>query len=88
MLTFESPQTGSIYKVVASLEGILICYRQVEEEEYRVRIQGTPTELKKINADLEWGNIKAGDHLSVVVEPSELPETLANAVKAVAQHVL
>lgn len=85
MKGFVSPQTGSEYAVV-NTAGMFVSYRPVTENVYRVRIQGKEEHLAGIRHLLSknWGEIKNGDHLSIVVEGAErLANAVGDAVRAV-----
>lgn len=85
---FKSPQTGSEYKVVNSDELLFISYRQCDSHEVRIRIQGAPDVLSKVLEQLGdnkklWGNVKAGDHISITVPLLQVAEAVADATRAV-----
>ena len=89
MKQFKSPQTGSVYTVFAKIGDDLICYRELEDYAFRVRIQSdNKSRLECIakHAKLKseyWSDIKGDDHVSVVVAKDRLIEALGDAVKAV-----
>jgi hypothetical protein len=86
MKTFKSPQTSSVYAVVFEVPSVLVCVRDLGEDGFRVRIQGSPEILEAVSERLfvSWGEIKDGDHLSVVVPTDEkAAHAIADAVQAV-----
>ena len=83
MNEFMSPQTGSIYQVFAEMGSAKVCYRNLGDGSFRVRIQArlsqlenarkilhdiTSTTLTKSSFAIEpWSQIKDNDHISTVV---------------------
>lgn len=84
MKKFISPQTGSVYNVFVEVGNFKICFRKIDKR-YRVRIQGDKYNLSSLN--LLWGEVKDGDHLSVVVYEYDLIKTLCTALRAVLEKV-
>jgi len=85
-MMFISPQTGNTYTIVNTNNDIFVCYRELDNNEYRVRIQGNnPNTLAAVRTLLHfaWGSLKDDDHYSVVVSKGDLPFAVADAIKAI-----
>jgi len=83
---FESPQTHSIFNVVLDLGEVKVCYRKIEDNLVRVRVQGPKDVLEYLFTKhlTKWeGGVKQDDHLSIVVKSGEPTcNAIGHAVKA------
>ena len=83
---FESPQTHSIFNVVLDLGEVKVCYRKIEGNLVRVRVQGPKDVLEHLFTKhlTKWeGGVKSDDHLSIVVKSGEPTcNAIGHAVKA------
>lgn len=87
---FTSPQTDSKYTVVAEFPKylILVAFRPLGGDRYRIRIQGAKELLELIRLHLRgWSQIKDDDHISIVVCDDELRVAIAEALHAVGDIV-
>lgn len=83
MKKFISPQTGAKYEVLFDVGGNIVCYRFISISECRVRIQGSKEFLTGVKNRMKngsvWGEVKSGDHLSIVVHKYNLIDALCDA---------
>jgi hypothetical protein len=84
---FVSPQTGSVYNVFWEDKGVIVCYRKLNENCSRVRIQNNTGILPQVQEKLLWGDVKGGDHLSVICKHEKLPKAICIALRAVLEVV-
>jgi hypothetical protein len=88
---FTSPQTESVYQVVADFgDGLLVCYRQLDNNLVRVRLQVPKSAAEAAQQGLphSWGELKGGDHYSVVVKSSSCLAAVTDALGAAAAVVI
>ena len=89
MKTFRSKQTQSVYIVVWEKK-VKIGYRDLENGIYRIRVEGSPQDLKTINDRLfvSWGDIKSSDHLSMEINKSFAPSAIADVIRAILMDLI
>lgn len=83
MTKYVSPQTGSEYKVVATVGDSIVCFRKISDSMFRVRIQNeNAVKLGEMRAAMhkDWGSVKDGDHISCVVEEGALINAILDAM--------
>lgn len=103
-MTFESPQTGSPYSVLADFGAIKLCARDLDRNSEqpgrnRVRIQvkkGNVTQFETIKSYLACDDVWSGlggatggaDHFSTVVSDADLLSAVADAAQAVVRYAV
>lgn len=85
-MSFKSPDTGSEYKVVLENKSYVLCYRKVDDDRYRARIQvkGNASALdikSKLKSSSSWG-YKAS-HFSVLIDTFHLRYAMTDAFQAI-----
>lgn len=90
-MVFTSPQTKQEYTVVNTGD-IFVCYRKIDHDKYRVRIQSKTSHeeaLKPIKDSLafkHWGPVKDDDHISIITDGCYLGDAIGDAIRVILNH--
>ena len=89
-MSFKSPSTGSEYKVLLENKHYILCYRKVENDRYRARIQikgnASVIDIKnKLKFASSWGY--KDSHFSVLTDAYHLRYAVTDAFQAIFNSV-